>query len=90
MDDQELRKLIERLHTEIGNTQNVDERGQELLRHLQSDIRELLERTGGQGIQVQPAALQRLQDGLQHFETTHPALTTLLARLLETLSNAGI
>jgi hypothetical protein len=31
-----------------------------------------------------------MEEGLSHFEATHPALTTLLSRLLESLSNAGI
>jgi hypothetical protein len=90
MDDRELRKLIEELHAEIENTHTVDEKGQELLLHLDADIRELLGRTGAKGLQPQPAALQRLGDGLEHFEATHPALTALLARLLEALSNAGV
>jgi hypothetical protein len=90
MDDQELRKLIEQLHAEIQNTHTVDEKGQELLLHLESDIRELLDRTGGNGVPAHPSTIQRLEEGLSHFEVTHPALTTLLSRLLETLSNAGI
>jgi uncharacterized protein YukE len=90
MDDQELRKLIEQLHAEIQNTHTVDEKGQELLIHLKSDIRELLDRTEGDGVHVHPSTLQRLEEGLEHFETTHPALTTLLSNLLESLSNAGV
>jgi hypothetical protein len=38
MDDHELRKLIEQLHAEIQNAQTVDEKGQELLTHLESDF----------------------------------------------------
>ena len=90
MDDQELRKLIEQLHAEIQNTHTLDEKGQELLIHLESDIRELLDRTEGNGVPVHPSTIQRLEEGLDHFEATHPALTTLLSRFLEALSNAGI
>jgi hypothetical protein len=90
MDDQELRELIEKLHTEIQNAHSVDEKGQELLLHLESDIRELLNRTGENGVQVRPSTIKRMEEGLSHFEATHPALTALLSRFLETLSNAGI
>ena len=90
MDDQELRKLIEQLHAEIQNTHTVDEKGQKLLHHLESDIRELLDRTGENAVQVHPSTIQRMEEGLSHFEATHPALTTLLSRLLDSLSNAGI
>jgi predicted component of type VI protein secretion system len=90
MDDHELRKLIEQLHAEIQNTQTVDEKGQELLTHLESDIRELLNRTEGKDEPVRPATIKRLEEGLEHFEATHPALAKLIFNLLETLSNAGI
>jgi hypothetical protein len=90
MDDNELRKLIEQLHAEIENTHSFDEKGQELLLHLEADIRELLERTGENAAQLHPSAIQRMQDGLDHFEVTHPALTELIAKLLEALSKAGI
>ena len=90
MDDQELRELIEKLHTEIQNAQNVDEKGQELLLHLESDIRELLNRTIKIGAPVRPSTIRRLEEGLDQFEVTHPALTLLLSKLLESLSNVGI
>ena len=90
MDDQELRKLIEQLHTEIQNTHTVDKKGQELLLQLESEIKELLGRADGNVTPVHPTTIQRLEEGLSHFEATHPALTTLLSRFLEALSNAGI
>jgi predicted ATPase len=31
-----------------------------------------------------------MEEGLDHFEVTHPTLTILLSRLLEALSNVGI
>ena len=90
MDDEALRKLIEQLHAEIQNTHTVDKKGQELLTKLEADIQELLDRTEGNVTPVHPSTIQRLEEGLSHFEVTHPALTELLSRLLETLSNAGI
>ena len=90
MDDQELQKLIESLHDEIQNAQSVDEKGRELLVHLEADIRKLLTQAGGASNPVHPSTLQRLQEGLDHFEVTHPTLTILLSRVLEALSNVGI
>ena len=90
MDDQELRKLIAELHAEIQNTHVVDEKSQELLRDLEADIRGLIERAGGQITPVHPSTIQRLETGLDQFELSHPALTALISRVLETLSNAGI
>jgi predicted nucleic acid-binding Zn-ribbon protein len=90
MDDEALRKLIEQLHAEIQNTHTVDEKGQELLAKLEADIQELLDRTEGSVTPVHPSTIQRLEEGLSHFEATHPALTALLSRFLEALSNVGI
>ncbi len=90
MDDQELRKLIEQLQAEIQSTHTVDEKGKELLLHLESEINDLLGRPDVIATPVHPSTLKRLEESLDHFEISHPELTTLLARLLESLSNVGI
>jgi hypothetical protein len=90
MDDKELDELLEQLHREIEKTNTVDEKGQELLRDLGIDIRALLERSEGSRIQVQPLTIHHLQDAIDYLEITHPTLTTILSRMLETLSGAGI
>jgi hypothetical protein len=90
MVDQELNELLEQLHSEIENTQTVDEKGQELLRDIGTDIRELLERSEGSRIQVHPSTIQRLEDTIDYLEITHPTLTTILSRVLDTLGGAGV
>lgn len=90
MDDKELRKLLLQLHDEIKNTQSVDEKGSELLRDLDGDIQDLLVRSEENPAQSHPSLVQRLEGALDHFEVTHPSLTTLISNLLDTLSNAGI
>ncbi len=90
MDDQNLRKLIEDLHAEIQDTQSVDEKGQELLVHLDADIRKLLAQSGEMAVPAHPSTLRRLEEGLDHFEVTHPTLTILISKVLEGLSNVGI
>lgn len=90
MDNTELRKLLHQLHDEIKNTRTVDEKGGELLRDLEGDIRDLLERSGENPVQLHPSVVQRLEGAIDHFEVTHPDLTTLISKLLNYLSNAGI
>jgi hypothetical protein len=90
MEDQELRSLLERLHTEIERNEPLDEEERELLQHLGTDIRELLARSEGEGTQAEPSMLKRLEDSIHHYEVTHPDLTMLLDKLLSILSNAGI
>jgi hypothetical protein len=84
------RELLQQLHDEINNTQTVDEKGEELLRDLDGDIRALLERSEEHPTQVRPSIVHTLESTLDHFEITHPELTALVSKLLDTLSNAGI
>ena len=90
MDNKKSRELLQQLHDEINNTQTVDEEGSELLRDLDGDIRELLERSEEQQGQVHPSVIQRLESALSHFEVTHPELTTLISKVVDSLSNAGV
>jgi hypothetical protein len=90
MDNKIDRELLQQLHDEINNTQTVDEKGRELLQDLDGDIRALLERSEEHPSQVQLSIVQNLESTLSHFEITHPELTSLVSKLLDTLSNAGI
>ena len=90
MDNKELRKTLHQLQDEIKSIKAVDDTGKVLLHNLEDDISALLERSGGNPVQVHPSVVQRLEGVVSHFEVTHPDLTTLISNLLESLSNAGI
>jgi len=88
MSDKNLSQLLEELHNELDNTDAVDEKGRELLRALNTDIEELLKRSEGEG--SDDSLLERLQESIDHFEVTHPALTSALSHIMTALNNAGI
>lgn len=88
MADEKLTKLLEQLHTELDGTEAVDEKGRELLRALNADIEELLERS--EDDQSDDSLLERLQESIDHFGITHPALTSALSHIMTALNNAGI
>jgi hypothetical protein len=91
MDDQELRNLLEQLHMEIERTPAMDEKGQQLLSDLGTDILSLLDRSKNQNLQQpHPSTVQRMEEAIDYLEVTHPNLTTMLSELLATLSNSGI
>jgi hypothetical protein len=90
MDDHKLRDLLEQLHIEIEHTENVDEKGKNLLRETGADIRELLERAEGGSSSLHPTTKRRIEETIAHLEVTHPDLTLMLSELLSILSNAGI
>ncbi|HEX2991422.1 MAG TPA: DUF4404 family protein [Anaerolineales bacterium] len=91
MNDDELRQLLEELHRKIEDTDEVDEKGRELLSRLSVDIRNLLERAGHEErLRGNSWVIGRLDESVRHFEVTHPNLTAALAQLLNILNNAGI
>ena len=90
MDDNDSRKLLQQLHDEINNIKTVDKKGSDLLKDIDGDIRGLLERSGDSSLEVHPSILHRLDDAISHFEVTHPDLTALIAKVLDSLSIAGV
>lgn len=90
MDDQNLRQLLEQLHTELKQTPIVDEKGRLLLESLLKDISELLERSEDDPILVKPSLLEQIEESINIVELEHPTLTSTLSNILESLSNAGI
>ena len=90
MDNNELDELLHKLHDEIQKTRSIDDKGSELLRDLEGDVRTLLEKSQGGTLQVHPSIQQRLELAVNHFEVSHPDLTTLITNLLDSMSSAGI
>jgi len=88
MSERSLHTLLEQLQGELKQSGNVDAQGREMLRGLEREIHQFLERSEGET--VRPAFLRGLEDSIQHFEVSHPALTRVLSEMLNTLNNAGI
>jgi hypothetical protein len=80
---------LERLHSELSTINSVDDRERRVLRDLMKDIEELLQTGGGQ-----PAHRLRLHDQLKktlaQFEASHPRVTLLMERALESLAFLGV
>lgn len=89
MTDQNLRDLLEKLQMELGQIDVTDEAGRERLRHLEADIRRLRERSDEQE-ETDDSMLERFQDSIDHFETSHPEFTMMISQMMTILSNAGI
>lgn len=88
MTDKNLRTLLEGLRDELQRIESVDEKGRDLLRGLDADIHDLLERSGE--ADTDDSMLERFQSAMDHFEITHPKLTIALSEMMTALSNAGI
>jgi len=90
MNDPELYQLLEKVRDEIEAAQSVDEQERALLRDLDADIRELLERCETEQAQTHPHILERLEEAVDSLAVNHPTLTATLSNMLTTLSNAGV
>lgn len=90
MNDPELCKLLEQLHTEIEQTETVDEKELALLRELGADIRELLKRCEGEEMQDQSPAARSWEEAIDSLAVNHPTLTAMISNISTILSNAGI
>jgi hypothetical protein len=83
----ELQRRLEELHAELARTQSLDPRSRELLADVQRDIESALARSQ----EPAPATLrERLEAAIEHFETTHPVLTSTMGRVIDQLANLGI
>lgn len=89
MTDQNLREQLEKLQNELEQTEATDEAGRERLRHLQADIRALLERSDDQP-DTDESMLERFEESIEHFQESHPQLTLMISQISTILSNAGI
>ena len=87
MTNNKIQELLEQLHDEIHKAGAQDDKGRVLLEHLTADINTLL---AGEEKKPEESLVQRLQDGIDHFEIEHPSLTMALSEMMKILSNAGI
>ena len=85
--DDDLSKLLEELHDELTKTKAVDNKGRELLRHLKTDIQNLLNE---EEPDTEESLFERLDESVEHFEETYPNLSSMLSKLINALNNAGI
>ncbi len=90
MDEKNLSQLLEEVHNERAKTKAVDEKGRELLRDLKNDIQTLLQEQEREEPTADESMLERLEDSIEHFEESHPDLTSTLSKLINVLNNAGI
>ena len=89
MSDQNLNELLDKLRDELAHTEVTDEASRERIRHLEADIRRLRARSS-ESSEADDPMLERFEDAIDHFETSHPQLTMMISQMMTILSNAGI
>jgi DNA repair exonuclease SbcCD ATPase subunit len=89
MGEQDLRQMLQQLHTELQRADTIDDRSRELLRSTIGDIEELLERRQKRATQSE-SIIERLREAVRAFEKTHPTLTEAIGGVADALARMGI
>ena len=89
MSDQDLRSLLEQLQAELAHAENLPEEQRQSLRRLADELRAMLAFPGGRRSN-QESVRERLDDWVRDLEASHPALSTTLSNLIETLAFYGL
>ena len=90
MDDTELDDLLDKLHTELQDTGDLDDDSRQRLQDLMGDIRLALRRDEIADHPQGDSLGDRLTEVIVEYEVTHPSLAAALRHALDILSGAGI
>ncbi len=88
MSQDDLRKLLSKVHEELSNVDNLDDESASLLDTVVNDIHGVL----GDDVKVDEphGFIDRLNDAIQDFEEEHPQLTDAVGRVVDALARLGI
>ena len=89
MNREQLREQLEQLHTELKQADALDPQQRQLLLTRANDIEELLKRD-----EIEPHHYrglgERLSEDLAQLEASHPQITLLMRRAIDSLAYLGI
>lgn len=83
-------KTIERLHNELKQTNVVDVKSREFLTELKADIERLLNQDNDATSKQNEDLIEKLKNLAEHFEGSHPELTSMINNVVTVLINLGI
>jgi predicted nuclease with TOPRIM domain len=89
MTKEELQEQLEQLHDELRQTKAVDPEKRKLLRSLESDIQDLLNREANQPHHYTKLS-DRFNEAVAELEASHPEVTLLMRRVIDSLAYLGI
>jgi hypothetical protein len=90
MSDQRLRTLLDQLQAELARAEGLPEEQRLSLRRLDDELRALLARPASGRGPAPESLRERLDDWVRELEASHPALSTTLGNLIETLAFFGL
>lgn len=90
MRNDSIREKLQGLYTELEKTRSSDRQTQERLRILTAEVKNTLDHFDDLRPDQQKGVLDRLDSAVEHFEASHPELTSVLNDVISSLANWGI
>jgi hypothetical protein len=90
MERNELRETLGRLHEELARGRPIDPEVRHLLVDVVRDIEATLEPSEEESEHTLDSLVARLREATQHFEESHPSLTSAVGQVADALSRMGI
>ena len=88
--EKRLVELLRELEVELANADSLDEAGRERLRTVQAQLGRALEDSERAAQPQLSAVTEPVQRAIDDFEKTHPTLTLILGRILDSLNKIGV
>lgn len=89
MNNEQLRAQLEQLHAELQQADAIDPQQREMLQARANDIEQLLKRE-----EIKPHHYtglgERLSEDVAQLEASHPQITLLMRRVIDSLAYLGI
>lgn len=89
MNNEQLRAQLELLHAELRRANAPDPQQRELLQALSDDIYQLLNRNENE-LHHYRSLGERLSEDIAELEASHPQITLLMRRAIDSLAYLGI
>jgi hypothetical protein len=86
----DLDERLHQLHRDLQQLESPDATERHLLQQLQTDIQAVLAHSESHGPPPYTQLGERLQEGIEQLETSHPRLTLAMGQIAEMLARMGI
>ncbi len=90
MEKTRLRNLLLELQEELETAESVGPEARKLLASITDDIDEVLEKSEPAKGDDEPKVGDKLDEAVVEFENSHPQLSYIIERIIQSLSNMGI
>jgi hypothetical protein len=90
MPQEDLKRTLQSLHSELSQHPDLDPESHALLTRLAEDIDDVLHPAAPPPDPEQESLIDRVTDARQNFEVTHPQLAAIIGRIADGLAQLGI